>query len=183
MIKIKPLVKEVLEKYPIAIDNDKECIWTVWEYECGCLLKEISKDEFMRLSSPESIRRCRQQIQQMNPYLRGAKYHERHNKKEPEIRKEVQEEKWNDILHINEERLKNHSNVFQTIYKNANIADDIKKQALEDIRKMETDKDYAPRVNFCNNSSLLLAFSWGLSDMEYNFWEIIYRTLNKNENE
>ena len=74
--KIYDLVKEILTDYPETRDSDKKLIWNVWdeldfidqsEYNC------IHYEDFMNAPSTESIRRCRQKIQEKNPELRGSK--------------------------------------------------------------------------------------------------------------
>ena len=69
-------------------DSDELLIATLWrnefpdchEISAYVMLGRIARGE---VSSPESIRRCRQKIQEEIPELRGHKYNKRHNYQEP----------------------------------------------------------------------------------------------------
>jgi hypothetical protein len=78
---IKEIVTERLQKEPSLRDDDRRLILNVWYDQ----KPEILKGSFMafaigfknnEFASPESIRRCRQKIQELNPELRGSKYNE-----------------------------------------------------------------------------------------------------------
>lgn len=76
-MKTYDLVKDLLIKYPAMRDSDRLLIWNVWGRR-GYLTVEdntsiIRKESFMTATSPESIRRCRQKIQENFPELRSSK--------------------------------------------------------------------------------------------------------------
>lgn len=90
------LVADLLDKYPELRDDDKRLIANVWRIEYG--FKRIDEPATMRsflncfiedFSSPESIRRTRQKLQEEFIQFRGEKYDERHSKLEPEVREEI----------------------------------------------------------------------------------------------
>lgn len=72
------LVKELLTDYPELRDSDKKLIWEVWERLSLTYWMSITdqvcitKEDFMNAPSTESIRRCRQKIQETHPELRGT---------------------------------------------------------------------------------------------------------------
>ena len=75
--RIYDLVKELLTDYPELRDSDKKLIWKVW-FNLGLVVfgdqpMFIRFDNFMKAPSTESIRRCRQKIQEHFPELRGSK--------------------------------------------------------------------------------------------------------------
>ena len=77
----------MLETYPHLRDNDNKLIANVWFAETNkkeviYFLKDLADG---KLSSSESITRCRRKIQEQNPYLRGNRYRYRQN-----LKKEVQ---------------------------------------------------------------------------------------------
>jgi hypothetical protein len=67
-------LKTILENYPDTRNSDKRLIWKFWEEEglidygdaYGDFIKEC---DFLKATSPESIRRARQKIQQLYPEL------------------------------------------------------------------------------------------------------------------
>lgn len=74
MTTLKEIVYKILVDYPETRDSDKKLIWEVWiknesSYfysdgeECGLCSEIITKEDFMKAPSPESIRRVRQQLQ------------------------------------------------------------------------------------------------------------------------
>lgn len=83
--KIKDIVHDLLISKPHTRDCDKKLMANVWSKEIGGIktLTNISGYDFLKyfsegkLSSPESIRRARQKIQEENEDLRGATYFER----------------------------------------------------------------------------------------------------------
>ena len=102
MLKNKAL-KQRVEKYLIAVphcrDDDNRLMCNIWreEMEEAYGLTHSSKGylEFLmdfskhKLSSPESIRRMRQKIQEQQPMLRGTTYQQRQrhqNKVKQEVR-------------------------------------------------------------------------------------------------
>jgi hypothetical protein len=83
---IKKAVTNCLEQVPEARDNDRLLILKIWAYQNENL--RAPKYEFVNFAAlfldgqyidPESIRRCRQKVQEQRPDLRGVKYAERHN--------------------------------------------------------------------------------------------------------
>ena len=92
MTKIKDKVKFLLTAYPKLRDNDNRLIALIWHDEFEKMNKSKSSIEFLRacangeLTSPESIRRMRQKLQENHPELRGEMYLKR--KVESELIKE-----------------------------------------------------------------------------------------------
>ena len=82
MTKIKEKVRYILEKYPLTRDDDNKLIWQIIFFEAGGsdYLKNITAFQFLvdlgngKYSSPESIRRVRQKLQEDFPELRGENY-------------------------------------------------------------------------------------------------------------
>lgn len=80
--KTKDKVKYILEKHPITRDDDNKMIWfyIFFETEGADYLKSITALDFItdlgngKYTSPESIRRMRQKLQEENPELRGKNY-------------------------------------------------------------------------------------------------------------
>lgn len=75
-MKIYDKVKLLLQLFPDLRDSDRKLIWTVWEDEMGFTpgaLGSMNYHCFMEATSPESIRRCRQKIQENHPELRSSK--------------------------------------------------------------------------------------------------------------
>lgn len=83
-MKIEEKVVKCLKKNPSLRDDDRKLIATIWWGEMGSDKKYWTATQFLNsfcskeLTSPESIRRCRQRVQQINPQLRGSKYSDRH---------------------------------------------------------------------------------------------------------
>ena len=86
-------VEEILRECPDARDDDNDLIAKYWRQELMLIKHEEVKNSVLTqreidlfyfivrngmLSNPESIRRSRQKLQQVNPKLRGEKYNERH---------------------------------------------------------------------------------------------------------
>lgn len=85
--KIYDLVKELLTDYPELRDSDKELIWSVW-IKLGYVKEDdyyqvalIDKSDFMKAPSTETIRRCRQKIQELHPELQSSKWIQEQRKK------------------------------------------------------------------------------------------------------
>lgn len=79
MIQIKQIVMKLLEDRASLRDDDNELMVAIWREQT------TSADFFAnfrtgRLTSPESIRRCRQQLQEQHPHLRGEVYRLRHER-------------------------------------------------------------------------------------------------------
>ena len=79
------LVSMKLATHTHLRDNDNRLIATVWSVQFGGKenLKLMTAFDLLQcyclgqLSSAESIRRCRQKVQEMNPSLRGEHWHRR----------------------------------------------------------------------------------------------------------
>lgn len=92
---IKSEVRRLLEKFPHLRDSDNKLIATIWGKELGadkskqtstyCFLEAFASGKH---TSPESVRRCRQLIQEQHPELRGLSYKKR-KVKAKEFRKEI----------------------------------------------------------------------------------------------
>mgnify|MGYP001615472416 CR=1 FL=1 len=86
--KIYDLIKELLTDYPELRDSDRKLIWTVWSkigllndtklWENGKLHvyagTSINYQAFVNSPSTETIRRCRQKIQELHPELQSSKW-------------------------------------------------------------------------------------------------------------
>jgi len=90
------LVKKLLTNHKGLRDNDNKLLASIWylkanKIEEGALsfLNQISKGS---LPSSESIRRCRQKLQELNPQLRGKLWNKRHGLQE-KIKQELREMK------------------------------------------------------------------------------------------
>lgn len=98
ILNTKEKVEKLLSEKPHLRDNDHKLIANIWHKELldtGVEPKSITGFEFLFtfsnsdvLSNPESIRRCRQKIQEETPELRGNSWKERH-KNEEKIEKEL----------------------------------------------------------------------------------------------
>ena len=92
MVGIKPKVKHLLVNFPHLRDDDNKLIANIWYNEVDCT--DISASTFLKffsdgiLTSPESIRRMRQKLQEENEELRGKNYKLRHKEKDT-IRKNI----------------------------------------------------------------------------------------------
>ena len=62
-------VKTILENYPDTRNSDKKLIWEFWVQEMVVFSGFLSFENFIKATSPESIRRARQKIQQLYPEL------------------------------------------------------------------------------------------------------------------
>jgi recombinational DNA repair protein (RecF pathway) len=89
IIDISSTVKMLLTKFKECRDNDNLLILKVWAEENPMLrdkntsFVDFSKDFLTgKYSSPESIRRCRQKIQQEFVHLRGDLYLKRHKEQD-----------------------------------------------------------------------------------------------------
>lgn len=87
MIKQKrELVELVLRVLPETRDDDNKLLAACWRREMARLNLD-SKDTLIalsagKLSSPETITRCRRKIQETKPELRGKRWNERHGVEE-----------------------------------------------------------------------------------------------------
>ena len=89
-------VREFLTDHPSLRDNDSRLIVNIWADSIGRkelnlmsatdLMIMISNDE---LPSGSTIRRMRRKLQEFDDTLRGKKWDVRHNKLEPQVKKEL----------------------------------------------------------------------------------------------
>jgi len=95
LLNTKDGVKELLEEHPELRDDDNKLIAGIWyaETEAISLSKFFTELAESKLTSPESIRRCRQKLQEENEALRGNNYVKRHKHQE-EVIKELREPVW-----------------------------------------------------------------------------------------
>lgn len=63
-------VKELLVRNPKLRDSDKQLIWEIWFGEREMIM--VSKFDFMKLESAESITRARRKVQEIHPELRAS---------------------------------------------------------------------------------------------------------------
>mgnify|MGYP003147911329 FL=1 len=85
--KLRNVIKELLEEYPIIRDEDRRLVCNVWWLEMGgsASVKKLTAPDFMNkvangsLSSWETITRIRRKLQEEIPDLRGKKWDSRHN--------------------------------------------------------------------------------------------------------
>ena len=68
-MKLYDLVVSLLKQDTKYRESDKELIWRVFEVQGIVVDGVIKKDRFMRAKSTESIRRCRQKVQENKPEL------------------------------------------------------------------------------------------------------------------
>ena len=72
--KIYDLIFDLLTNHPDLRDSDKKLIWKIWDElqlidtTHRCIIQEA----FMLAPSTETIRRCRQKIQELHPELQGT---------------------------------------------------------------------------------------------------------------
>lgn len=69
MNKLYDVVKDLLTANKELRDNDKKLMWAVWRIEGVILNDTITLVGFLKATSPESIRRTRQKIQEKFPTL------------------------------------------------------------------------------------------------------------------
>lgn len=89
-MKLKDHIRDLLIKSPELRDDDQRLIANIWLKKIGGTPKAIQMSGYdflflfatSKLTSPESIRRCRQKIQEEEPELRGKSYQARHTKAE-----------------------------------------------------------------------------------------------------
>ena len=85
----KEIIRDLLIKHPHLRDNDSKLLANVWfntietlEEEWMDFLAILANGD---LVSPESVRRCRQKLQEMHPSLRGELWYKRHQMQEQVI--------------------------------------------------------------------------------------------------
>jgi len=91
--KVKEIVIDLLERYPVLRDSDDRLVANVW----GSETKQItSRQGFLQtladesLTSYQSISRCRRKLQEQQPELRGKNYKARQAEQEP-VKKEIRD--------------------------------------------------------------------------------------------
>ena len=91
----KTLIENILKNSEKARDNDQYLAILVWNNEIENF-SSLSMKEFAKLfvsgkvTSTETIRRCRQKLQELNPQYRGLSYKQRHKNTE-KVKKELKE--------------------------------------------------------------------------------------------
>lgn len=84
---MKNKIEQLMLNYPKAMDDDNYLQALVWKGEMSAN-PNISAMDFLRLyaagtfTSPETIRRNRQKLQEEKEHLRGSKYKTRHDHQE-----------------------------------------------------------------------------------------------------
>jgi hypothetical protein len=92
---IRPKIESLLKERPHLRDDDNKLIANIWHSEVPTL-EDISGLKFLKLfsegelTSPESIRRMRQKIQEENKDYRGDNYAARH-KEEKTVREGIKD--------------------------------------------------------------------------------------------
>jgi hypothetical protein len=90
----KDKVKALLVKSPHLRDDDNKLIATYYYHESQSNLLKITALDFLhefadgKFTNPETIRRCRQKLQEEYPELRGKLWHEKQHAGN-EVKKEV----------------------------------------------------------------------------------------------
>lgn len=98
-------IRELLLTHPVLRDDDLRLIANMWGQEVDT--HNLPLADFLRMfaggaiTSPESIRRVRQKLQETFPELRGKRWEERQKRHEEAIRHEIMEGKA--IVEIKEE--------------------------------------------------------------------------------
>jgi len=97
LLNIKQTVEKLLAKSQECRENDNRLIVSIWAAEIGHdkidtmtatdILNKISNNE---LTSPESIRRVRQKLQEKNPLYRGRNYLTR-NKEQEQVKEQLKQ--------------------------------------------------------------------------------------------
>mgnify|MGYP003661215424 CR=1 FL=1 len=88
------IIKTLLKKHPHLRDNDNKLIANIWYLKSPTLsegaldfLNEIAQG---KLPSSESIRRCRQKVQELDKDLRGELWNKRHGMQD-QVKEELRE--------------------------------------------------------------------------------------------
>lgn len=72
-MKLYDLVLTLLRSDELFCNNDKALMWEIWRIQHNASTGWISRIDFMKCTSPESIRRTRQMIQARFPELKPSK--------------------------------------------------------------------------------------------------------------
>lgn len=70
-MKLYDTVLKLLEDYEQLRNSDKKLIWCVW-YKQGLSNTSITKEDFLRAKSSESITRARRKVQELHPELQAT---------------------------------------------------------------------------------------------------------------
>lgn len=70
------------------------------------------------------------------------------------------------------------STVAMQIINSCTIDAALKKEALYDISKMQSDYGYATLVSYRNDRQIGFAFNWFCSDLGGDFWQRVWEQLN-----
>lgn len=89
----KQIVKNLLEQDRTLADDIKELVWRVWEEEVGCVIYQITFQQYKNFTSEGSIDRIKRILEKFHPELRGDTYSIRKHIKEPEVRDLMNAEK------------------------------------------------------------------------------------------
>tara|TARA_R100001082_G_scaffold106772_1_gene79958 strand:- start:3904 stop:4206 length:303 start_codon:yes stop_codon:yes gene_type:complete len=88
------IVSNLLMNHPHLRDDDNKLLATVWYHKMDKIEEPVM--DFLHvlangeLPSSESIRRCRQKLQELNPQLRGQLWNKRHQMQD-QVKKELKE--------------------------------------------------------------------------------------------
>ena len=80
----KEKVQYLLKTFPKLRDNDSKLIANFWYFQTKDNFENMSARDFLQmfaeneLVNPETIRRLRQKLQELDPELRGENYKRRH---------------------------------------------------------------------------------------------------------
>lgn len=72
-MKLYDQVKSLLEKYPELRNSDMKLLWSVWYMNNLVVNGQISRENFYKANSPESITRARRKVQELNEHLSADK--------------------------------------------------------------------------------------------------------------
>ena len=91
---LQTIIRDLLIKHPHLRDNDNKLLANVW-FQSVIPLEEAWMDFLALIASgdlpsSESIRRCRQKLQELNPELRGELWDKRHQM-QTQVKEELKE--------------------------------------------------------------------------------------------
>jgi len=90
----KKIVTDLLKNHEHLRDDDNKLLATVWYHKMPKIEESVMDFLHMlangNLPSSESIRRCRQKLQELNPELRGKLWKKRHQMEE-QVKHELRE--------------------------------------------------------------------------------------------
>ena len=89
ILKLKEVVKQVLQEDRTLADNEKKLNWKVWEAIRGKRVTFVTFNAYKTLPSESSIQRVRRKLEAEYPELRGDTYYERRFVQEPEVREGI----------------------------------------------------------------------------------------------